>query len=61
MASNLALLIRPYNITTDSGTCIDNIFIKISSINAKTFKLMTLTRKKISGTPTTTAAGAVAP
>ena len=32
----------PYNITTDSGTCIDNIFIKTSSINAKTFKLMTL-------------------
>ena len=33
---------RPFNITTDSGTCIDNIFIKTSSINAKTFKLMTL-------------------
>ena len=33
---------RPYNITTDSGTCIDNIFIKTSSINAKTFKLMKL-------------------
>ena len=33
---------RPFNITSDSGTCIDNIFIKTSSINAKTFKLMTL-------------------
>ena len=32
---------RPYNITTDSGICIDNIFIKTCSINT-TFKLMTL-------------------
>ena len=33
---------RPYNITTESGTCIDNIFIKTISIDANTFKLMTL-------------------
>ena len=33
---------RPYNITTESGTCIDNIFIKTITINTITFKLMTL-------------------
>ena len=42
MASTLALLMRLDHTTTDSGICIDNIFIKTSSINAKTFKLMTL-------------------
>ena len=33
---------RPYNITTESGTCIDNIFIKTTTINTSTFKLLTL-------------------
>ena len=33
---------RPYNITIESGTCIDNIFIKTTTINTIIFKLMTL-------------------
>ena len=30
---------RPYDLGYDSGTCIDNIFIKSKTINSKTFKL----------------------